>query len=291
MTLVRRGGSVSLKARPLSLLVGTRSPEVDLQVEWEVFSARELEVSPLGLLLGLDGSAGRALAVAAWAAGLDWTGAELTVGSKCTGQQIVDSVTAYLATRDRDLALVGTFASALLSPTGSHLDLGADEAVTRLTKLLAEVHLDLALDGGDVVDAHVSHDLVALALAETLILSREGGELGVCSLCGCQFVVESRVDERYCRRAAPGEPYGGRTCQKLGPQRGFVNSASPLTLAYRRHFKRLDNHVRRGGLDRESLDRWRTDARSLVEVGDRRGWSLGHFEKELGKIEPLNEEP
>lgn len=288
MFFILEGGEAHLIARPLVPSDEGRSASVDIDLErlYEVGEERSARLpSPLELLLGVDGSAGRDLALCVFAAGLDWTG----VGqSPVRGSEARSAVRAALDGRADDLAALRLAAGAWLGPEEADepaLWAGRDQ----LARLMAGVEVvpRVSEKTGRLVATYQAADLFALAAVEMTLRVTLDEAMNRCAHCECLFLPVERSDERYCRRAAPGQPVGGRTCQQLGPQRRYEASHhDDLRAAYRRAYKRLDVRARRGRITRDALSAWREQARLLVKRGEARRWGVARFEQELLGIEP-----
>ena len=270
----------TLDTRWLNPGVEATDLEVDLSRARTVMPGPAEEASPLHLLTGLDGSATRLLELATWA-GMDWVpGSNLAVGNRVIGTAAVERVGAALAKRGDDIELLAELM----------VELPDQNKARRLADLVRGVHLAVAPFAdpltGWAVEAYESDDLVALAAAELLVRSgrREGSQ--VCAHCGRPFLLAGRSDAVYCRRSAPGEAVGSRTCQRIGPQRQYAERLSDLGASYRAAYKRLDLRCRRGRFSREALDLWRWKARELLETAERASWGRDRLERELSKIEP-----
>lgn len=91
-----------------------------------------------------------------------------------------------------------------------------------------------------------------------------------------------------------GEPFFGRRqdavycdkCRTVGPQRKYEATSSPIRAAYRREYKRLDKHARRGRFSRAELDAWRVEAAALVADAERERWDGDRFRLALANISP-----
>ena len=279
MFFILDGEEATLGARPLVPSPGglrSASLEIDLERSYEERVDRELSRSPLELLLGIDGSAGRDLALCVFAAGLDWTGGEI-VKDQLRGSDVRSIVRYALDARADDLAALRQAATASLWPEEPD-----DKALMAGTTMVPGISPD-----GRLVVAYRSTDLFALAAVEATLRSAQGWTLNTCTHCGCLFLPVERNDERYCRRAAPGEPVTGRGCQEIGPRRRYEAAhVDDLRAVYRRAYKRLDVRSRRGHLSRDAVAQWRQQARGLIEQGEAHGWDVPRFEHALLSIEP-----
>lgn len=284
------GSEATLSARPVvPTHMGLRSTsiEVDLKRSYEVGAERGLSRSPLELLLGVDGSAGRDLALCVFAAGLDWTGEEI-VDDELRGSDVRSMVRDALDARPEDLLALRQAATAWLGPEDvdqAALWAGRDH----LARLMAGVEMVPLVreKTGKLVAAYKSADLFALAAVEITLRLTLDEAMNRCAHCGCLFLAVERSDERYCRRAAPGEPVGGRGCQEIGPRRRYEAAhVDDLRAVYRRAYKRLDVRSRRGHLGREAVAQWRQRARSLIQQAEAEEWDVQRFEHELLSIEP-----
>jgi len=289
MFFILDGEEATLGARPLvPPPAGLRSAslEIDLERSYEEGVDRELSRSPLELLLGIDGSAGRDLALCVFAAGLDWTGGEIVKG-QVRGSDVRSIVRYALDARADDLAALRQAATASLWPEEPD-----DKALMAgrydMERLMAGTTMVPGISSdGRLVVAYRSTDLFALAAVETTLRSAQGWTSNRCTHCGCLFLPVERNDERYCRRAAPGEPVGGRGCQEIGPRRRYEAAhVNDLRAVYRRAYKRLDVRSRRGHLSRDAVAQWRQQARGLIEQGEAEGWDVPRFEHALLSIEP-----
>lgn len=287
--IVGNGGATRLVARPVVPVpdVADESLEADLERPYEVSSEQPLATSPLMALLGcINGDPGRLLALGTWEAGLDWVGGRRRPqGIRLSGQSVVEAVETALPSLDLPW---------LDRATEIHLG-GREAGVTELEHLRAWLQNVLRgtvavttfddYETDKLLDAYESRELVPVAAVELLRRSRRGDVLHRCQHCGSLFSPEERADEIYCRRAAPGEPPAGRTCQQLGPQSRYHAQLDELHAAYRRRYKRFDQRVRRHGRPRELIDRWRERARQLLNDAEARAWSRERFERELDTVE------
>lgn len=254
--------------------------DVDLDRPWIVEAELEHESSPLQALLGLDGSPTRALEFA-FTAGAGWL--TWPIGSERDGAEVVAEVTAMVGRRSGHIeALHRALLLADAEPKA------AERIRARLAELVATVRIVPAFDNetGRWIETYESEDPIALAAVELLVREQRGDKASECRLCGRPFLAANRSDEVYCRRAAPGQPFGGRSCHELGPQRLYAAELGELESAYRTEYKRLDKWARRDHIDRRQLDRWRKDARAALEQGRRRRWSVERFRRELEGLEP-----
>ncbi len=254
--------------------------EVDLARPWRVGNEVERSASPLLLILGLDGSDTRLLELA-FGAGADWLKG---LRDEASGSEVCEAVAgAVTANAKRIDALRRSVELSETSPPSV-----AEKVRSALANLTADVRIVPGLDHvtGAWVETYEADDPIALAAIELLVRERRGDQLAVCGLCGCPFVTVNRIDELYCRRSAPGEALGGRTCHQLGPQRRYAAELGGHEAAYRTEYKRLDKWARRGAIDRTQLDQWRTRARAALEQGRHRRWTLDRFKRELAALEP-----
>lgn len=282
-------------------LVATRelksaSLNVDLDRTFTISGTRSVEKSPLEGLLGIvnNDSSTRRLELVVWGAGLDWAWAELgqkppRAGTKLTGHEVVGVVDEALTKLKVPLALLAR-AAALFA---DEADLG--QVLHQLGRLEQHANnvtreIDLFSPGDGeravVVDTPVSDDLIGLAVVELTLRFRAEETGAVCANCNSLFFHAERTDEIYCRRAAPGEPVGGRTCRQIGPQKRYAGKIDELTVTYRRRYKRLDQQARRGDFDRAALDKWRTQARNLLDLAQKSRWSADEFDRALDEYDP-----
>lgn len=276
-----------------------------LDAEYEV--QREPEhprgaTSPLHLVLGVADAPPEATRIMelVHTAGIDWACDALgeaapEVGAIVFGHAAATMAERALRQRADDLAAFADTAVGLLGQ-----DAVAQLDRDRVQGVLDTVRVRLpstVIGAGSVYEEHESDDLVAVATIDLLLhgrywtdvrrsRGRAVANLTECQHCGHLFVPTERVDEIYCRRAAPGEPPGGRKCEDVGPQRRYHDDLDELTRTYRREYKRLDNHVRRDRLTRDQLDEWRTLARALLEQAQSDGWDVDHYRSALVTIEP-----
>jgi len=268
------------------------SIDVDAHRTLWVRDEEEHPASPLQLVLGLDTGATRSLELALFT-GVDWTlGKRLEPGEAVLGAEAVGRITAVMVRRRADLAALE---AAVVSTVENGPEVHPDrltEARSALQRLTSKVGFVPGLDErtGRFVDTYEADDLIALAAVEFVLCDRDGETFAICASCGRPFMAEGRADERYCRRSAPGETAGGRTCHDVGPQRTYAQHLSGLPAIYRARYKALDKRVARGTLAREALDVWRHHARELQELATERGWSDEQFAKALHQLEPYSEE-
>lgn len=278
--------------RPLtSPDVASSALDVDLGRSWTVATPRPTGVvSPLGALLGTVGtdSPTRRLELAVWGVGLDWAWRILgrpprRTGSKLRGSEIVEVVDEALGQLGGALELLDRAAARF---EDGPLLAGLKQLEGHVRSVGREV--DLFYPGGSgpiLLDAQVSDDLVGLAAVEMLLRFRAGEQAARCAHCGCTFFYAERSDEVYCRRAAPDEPIGGRTCRQVGPQRRYAANIDEFTVVYRRRYKRLDQQARRGTISRAGLDGWRTKASLFLEAAREQKWTAGEFARRLDALE------
>lgn len=298
MELLAGAESTSIYARPLVPEGGGVAVTLDEDRErsYKVGEHRSTPKSPLNLLLGLDGSDTRIFSLVAWGVGLDWAtaaigGDQLADGSVLAGAEVLEIVRDALDQIEADL-------HALMTAVDTVLGLGllepgpAKEAIEKLDQLCEDVTVIALWESAAAtfVDGHRSESLLGLAAVEALRIASRSGRVVECAYCGRKFVPHERADELYCRRSVPGGPSGGRTCRQVGPQRRYAEGMGAVTAAYRRSYKRLDNRVRRGQLQRWRVDEWRVQAKALVDRAQRRGWSIEKFEQELESLNPEREE-
>lgn len=287
--VVSPAGEVRCSARAVDRRVACATLSVALDADgYVVQSERAWPRSPLEALLGIIGrdSATPRLELAE-CCGVDWTGRELREGHSLTGRAVVELVDQALAAREGDLRWLRDAAHGLLGPwVASEAEL--ETLFPTLDQLVRGVQVATVVDveTGWPLPGYMSADPVALAAVEILERGRLSHEIHECAHCGAGFFAVERADELYCRRAAPGEPPGGRTCRQVGPQTRYAANLDELGRCYRRNYKRLDQRARRGAFSRTELDRWRTGAQELLAGAERRRWTVERLEAELAKIEP-----
>lgn len=74
-------------------------------------------------------------------------------------------------------------------------------------------------------------------------------------------------------------------CQAGCAQKHWARTADPWTLEYRRHYKRLDQIVRRRGIDRARLDAWRAEASAMRAAASEQEWRMESFVGGLRSLE------
>lgn len=286
-------GETSLDdVRPLtSPEVASSTLAVDLDRSYAVAAPRVIgATSPLSALLGTVGtdSPTRRLDLAVWGAGLDWAWQVLgrkprRTGSSVRGTEIVAVVDEALGRLSGALELLDRAAARF---EDGPLLAGLKQLEGHVAGVRREVGLFYPGEGGPILlDAQVSDDLVGLAAVEMLLRFRVGERAARCAHCGCTFFYAERSDEVYCRRLAPDEPSGGRTCRQVGPQRRYAAKIDEFTVIYRRRYKRLDQRARRGTISRAGLDEWRTKASRFLEAAREQKWTAGEFARRLDAVE------
>jgi len=256
---------------------------VDLAAEWTpAFRGTDSPgASPLALVLGLDGSETRALELA-YMSGPSSLGRRLP-GEKATGKRVARHVLRAQEKRAADFAAVKDGVDVLAGY--------APDAAVRVQPVLDRLARSVRLTVPDWTDAahfmllaYESEDLLALAAAELFLMAAARANVNVCRHCQCHFVSAERTDEVYCRRAAPGEPVGGRTCRQVGPQRHYAEHLNGPRAIYRREYRRLQKRAARGTYSRDALTAWRAAARPIVERAEREGWADSRIELVLAEI-------
>jgi hypothetical protein len=288
-----------MSARGLHHDFAARSLDTALEIRYRVpDSDRPWRASPLMLLLGLEDAPAnmtRAMEVVT-AAGVDWACDELGRERPSAGVELSGSVAAELVLhavdrRRGDIDAIISATELIIGPgdwqEGEHgairdrVQVALDNPRIRLPERRISRE-----DEAAVHPEHESDDLVSLAGVDLLLQGADGRVASRCHHCGDLFIPVERLDERYCRRAAPGEPPGRRTCQEVGPQQRYHERLDALGWLYRREYKRLDNRQRRGLFPREVLDAWRGEARELLETAQAEGWGEQRYRAALAAIEP-----
>jgi hypothetical protein len=296
-------GNYQMRARGLSHDFAMGSLDVALDTRYRVPDGdRPWRASPLLLLLGLEDarpSMTRVLEVVT-AAGVDWACHELdrerpAAGDELSGSVAADLVLQAIERRREDIDAIVSATELIIGPgdwrESEHAAIRrrVEDALNRPRIRLPERTISRY---AAVHPEYESDDLVSLAGVDMLLrgdMLLEGGDGRAatrCHHCGDLFIPDERFDERYCRRAVPGEPPGGRTCQDLGPQQRYHERLDALGRLYRREYKRLDNRQRRGLFTREALDAWRGEARELLATAQADGWDEQRYRKALDEIEP-----
>lgn len=267
----------------------------ELAAERKVVGEISHPVSPLDSLLGVVASspmaerdASRVVSLGI-ATGPNWARAVLDTpplkpGTPLESGSLHNLIAAALDKRAEDLVLLDDVVRA-----HRRNDVITAKLTARLNQLLESVRVETQTFNGRWQTGYRSDDLIALGGAEFVVRARDGARFEECGLCADMFVVSARSSERYCRRRAPGQPPGGRTCHDVGPQRIYTETLDELSTEYRRAYKRLDNLARRGRVSRDAVDLWRSAARSLLEEAKEGDWSVGQFVAALADLDPMKE--
>jgi hypothetical protein len=296
-------GNYKMQARGLSHDFPMGSLDAALDTRYRIPDGdRQRRASPLMLLLGLEDvqpSMTRVMEVVT-AAGVDWACHELgrerpAAGDELSGTVAADLVLHAVERRREDINAIVSATELIIGPGDwresehaairNRVEAALNSPRIRLPERTISRH-------AAVHPEYESDDLVSLAGVDMLLrgdMLLEGGDGRAatrCQHCGDLFIPDERLDERYCRRAVPGEPPGGRTCQDVGPQQRYHEQLDALGRLYRREYKRLDNRTRRGLFPREALDAWRGEARELLTTAQAEAWDEQQYRKALAEIEP-----
>lgn len=286
-------GVLELEARPAIAHATSTTLEVNLASEWMIQQLTHPTASPLQLLLGTATGDDTRLLELVSGAGIDWAtdalGLErLADRAMVLCRDLAELARKALAERREDLEELNSVAALLLGTDEWPSETPVVDALAALERLCEPVRVvpEYDLGAGRLFDTHGSGDLLALAAVELALRGRAGQQVVPCAHCRCLFVPAERTDELYCRRTAPGLPVGLRRCNQVGPQRRYHEALTEVQAAYRREYKRLDTRSRRGLFPRSALDRWRAQARDLLDQAEAEGWPVDRYLEALAGIAP-----